>query len=122
MYRIPKDLDLSKMIGEFTTQIAVGQNDIQLSFGSVTFTIESKIMIIRDGKIIGIWEGANWPTSEFYEIMNVHVVDYKVPGERTIVIVLENNMEIHMHDDSDHYECIQISIDGNVKWLFNYNE
>ncbi|MCW9027464.1 MAG: hypothetical protein OQJ80_00910 [Kangiella sp.] len=117
MYRIPKDLDLSKVIGEFATEIRVGQSDIQLALGSVTFTIESQVKLVRDGKVIGNWEFGKWPTEKFYEIMNVCVVKYEVPDERTIIIVLENNIEIHMHDDSDENECIQISINGDAKWI-----
>lgn len=117
MYRIPKKLDLSKIIGEFTTQIRVGQRDIQFALGSVAFTIESQVKLVRDGKVIGGWEVGKWPTEEFYDVMNVCVVKYEVPDDRTIVLILENNIEIHMNDDSDQHECIQISIDGDTKWI-----
>lgn len=117
MYRIPKDLDLSKVIGEFATQICVGQSDIQFSLGNVTFTIESQVKLIRDGRVIGSWKFGKWPTEKFYEVMNVCVVKYEVTNERTIILILENNIEIHMNDDTDQSECIEISINGDTKWI-----
>jgi hypothetical protein len=33
MCRVPKDLDLSPVVGEFTTQVRVGQFDLQFTFG-----------------------------------------------------------------------------------------
>jgi len=41
MYRIPKELDLSKAVGEFTTQIRVGKYDIQFEFGDVHFAVQT---------------------------------------------------------------------------------
>jgi hypothetical protein len=35
MYRIPSDLDLSPVVGEFTTQLRVGQFDLQFTFVKV---------------------------------------------------------------------------------------
>jgi hypothetical protein len=41
MYRIPNDLPLSDMVGEFTTQFRVGQFDIQFTFGKIDFIVQS---------------------------------------------------------------------------------
>jgi hypothetical protein len=43
MYRIPLDLDLSSAVGQFTTQIAVGQFDLHFSFGRIRFTVFSDL-------------------------------------------------------------------------------
>jgi hypothetical protein len=118
MYRIPKDLDLSKIVGQFTTQVLVGQFDLQFSFGEVHFAIQSYVDLVRNGKVIGKWQEGEWPPPQFFEIMNVDVVSYEIPNDRTITIHLENGIEIHLTDDSDQFECMQISIQGDPdQWI-----
>ena len=111
MYRVPLDLDLSAIVGEFTTQVRVGQYDVQFTFGRVNFSVQSPIKLVRNGEVIGIWEEGRWPDSIFYETMNVSVTRWKIPNDQTIVIYLENDIEIHLTDDSDQYECMQISVE-----------
>ena len=50
MYKIPKELDLSPVVGEFITQIRVGQFDLQFTFGPVNFAVGSPVNLFRDGK------------------------------------------------------------------------
>jgi hypothetical protein len=117
MYRIPNDLPLSNVIGEFTTQIRVGQFDLQFTFGKVNFAISSQIDLIRNGDVIGIWDEGKWPDPQFYEIMNVNIVKCEIPHDRLIVLYFENDIEMHLKDDSDQYECMQISIEGDpTQW------
>ena len=118
MYRIPKDLDLSKIVGQFTTQVRVGQFDLQFSFGEVHFAVQSHVDLVRNGEVIGKWQEGEWPTPEFFGIMNAEVVRYEIPNDRTIEIHLENGIEIHLTDDSDQFECMQISIQGDPdQWI-----
>ena len=49
MYGFPADLDLSPAIGQETTQFCVGAYDLQFAFGSVTFAIQSRVEIFREG-------------------------------------------------------------------------
>jgi hypothetical protein len=112
MYRIPSDLNLSKVIGQTTTQILVGQFDIQFSFGEVHFAVQSGIDLVRNGETIGGWQEGEWPSPQFFEVMNVNVTKYEIPNDRTIIVYLENGVEIHLNDDSDQFECMQISIKG----------
>ena len=63
-------------------------------------------------------EEGKWPSDKFFEIMNVEVIRYDIPNDRTIIIYLNNNIEIHLKDDSDQYECIQINIEGeDGEWI-----
>jgi hypothetical protein len=118
MYRIPSDLNLSIMIGQSTTQVLVGQFDIQFSLGKVHFTVESGINLVRNGETIGGWRQGQWPSPQFFEIMNVDVTKYEIPNDRTIIIYLENGIEICLSDDSDQFECMQISIKGeSSQWI-----
>ena len=118
MYRIPKDLDLSTVLGEFTTQIHVGQFDLQFTFGKVNFAVQSPVSLIRKGEVIGGWEEGKWPDTQFFEIMNVNVVKCEIPNDRLIVLHFENGIEMHLIDDSDQFECMQISIHGDPnQWI-----
>jgi hypothetical protein len=112
MYRVPLDLNLSAIIGQSTTQVRVGQFDVQFTFGTVNFAIQSPIKLVRNGEVISTWEEGRWPDSGFYETMNAKVSKWQIPDDRTIVIYLENGLEIHLTDDSDRYECMQISTEG----------
>ena len=60
MYRIPDKLDLSPVVGEFTTQVRVGQFNLQFTFGPVRFAVQSPVNLFRDGKLIAHWEEGRW--------------------------------------------------------------
>jgi hypothetical protein len=113
MRRIPKELDLSPVLGEFTTQVRVGQFDIQFTFGAVNFAVQSPINIFRKGEIVAHWESGKWPDPGFYEIMNTEVIRCDVVNDRLIVVELANGIEMHLEDRSDNYESMQISFDGD---------
>ena len=112
MYRIPKELDLSKVVGEFTTQVCVGKYDIQFDLGDVHFAVQSPVKIFKDGNVIAEWEEGKWPASGFIDIFNVPVTSVQIPDDITIIINFENSLEMHLTDSSDQYESIQISIKG----------
>ncbi len=109
MYRIPKELDLSPAVGEFTTQIRVGQFDLQFTFGNVNFNVTSPVNLFRDGELIGHWEEGKWPDAAFYSIMNSEITRCEIATDTVIVITFANGIEMHLVDDSDQYECMQIS-------------
>lgn len=118
MYRIPKELDLSKAVGEFTTQIHVGKYYIQFEFGDVHFAVESPIKLMKNGEIVATWEEGKWPESGFIEIFNVPISNVNIPNDKTIVIRFENNLEMHLSDNSDQFESMQISIKGESgSWI-----
>lgn len=113
MYRIPKELDLSLVVGEHATQIRVGQFDIQFTFGKVNFAIQSTVILKRNEKEIGRWEDGTWPAPAFYDIMNTEIKNFEVIGDRKIVLRFENGIEMYLEDNSDQYESMQISIEGD---------
>lgn len=118
MYRIPKELDLSSAVGEFTTQIRVGQFDLQFTFGEVDFAVTSAVNLFRGGKLIGRWEEGKWPDPGFYDIMNTEITQYDTKTDRLIVITFANGIEMHLADDSDQYECMQIRFkDDPSPWI-----
>lgn len=118
MYRIPKDLDLSPVVGEFTTQVRVGQFDLQFTFGPVNFAVQSPVNLFRDGKLVAHWEEGKWPDPGFYEIMNAEVRRCEVVNDRLIVLDFVNGTEMHLEDNSDQYESMQISFEGDPsQWI-----
>jgi hypothetical protein len=118
MYRIPKDLDLSPVVGQFTTQLKVGQFDLQFSFGDVNFAIWSPVNLFRDGKLIAHWEEGKWPEPGFYDIMNTEIRRCEIVNDRLIIFQFDNGMEIHLEDNSDQYETMRISFAGNPsQWI-----
>lgn len=54
----------------------------------------------------------------FFEIMNVSVIRWEIPNHRLLVLVLENDIEMHISDESDENECVHISIEGEPSaWI-----
>jgi hypothetical protein len=118
MYGIPKELDLSSVVGDSTTQVRVGQFDLQFTFGDVNFAITSPVNLFREGRLIGHWEGGRWPEQTFYDIMNANVARCDIVNDRLIVIAFENGIEMHLEDDSDQYESMVITFKGNPSpWI-----
>ena len=118
MYRIPKELDLSPVVGEFTTQVRVGQFDLQFTFGDVNFTIQSPVNLFRNGKLIAHWEEGKWPDPGFYEVMNTEVTRCQVVNDRLLVFEFANGIEMHLQDNSDQYESMQIWFKDNPsEWI-----
>lgn len=118
MYRIPNNLDLSPVVGQFTTQVRVGQFDLQFSFGPVNFAVQSPVNLFRDGKLLAHWEEGRWPDPGFYNIMNAEVRRCEVVNDRLILFEFENGITMHLEDSSDQYECMQISFKGvPTQWI-----
>lgn len=113
MYRFPKELDLSSVVGEFTTQLRVGQFDLQFTFGSVSFAVQSPISIFRDGELAAYWEEGKWPEPGFYDVMNAGVRRCEIVSDKLLVFEFENGLQMHLEDNSDHYESMQIAIEGD---------
>jgi hypothetical protein len=119
MNRIPNELDLSPIIGEFTTQFGIGKYDFQFSLGNVSFSVWSEIYISRDGKLLGTWRPDEWPSSEFINLINIKVESFEIPNDREIIIRFENKYEVRIVDNSDQYESMQIRIkhkQGQDEW------
>jgi hypothetical protein len=118
MYRIPKELDLSRVVGEFTTQVRVGQFDLQFTFGPVTFAVQSSVKLFRNSKQIAYWEEGKWPEPDFYDIMNTEVRRCDIVNDKLIIFQFDNGVEMHLQDNSDQYESMQISFAGNpAQWI-----
>ena len=98
MNTIPKDLDLSLIVGEFTTQIGVGQFDIQFTFGNLHFAVTSQVNLFREGTVIGHWEEGKWPDPGFYDIMNTEITRCRAVDDNRIVIEFANGIEMQLEE------------------------
>jgi hypothetical protein len=113
MYRIPDDFDISPVVGESTTQLRVGQFDLQFTLGPLTFAVQSPIKLSRDGIIVGCWEEGRWPDPAFYEVMNSDVARAEIVNDRLMAIEFENGLTMHLEDSFDQYESMQINRHGS---------
>src|SRR5688572_19517623 len=104
MYRIPLDLDLSGVVGQVTTQVRVGQFDIQLAFGPVRFAVQSRVGVFGDGRVVARREPGRCPDPGFYDVMTAAATRCEVLNDRLLVLELENGIAMHLVDDSDQYE------------------
>ena len=118
MHRIPKNLDLSPVVGEFTSQIGIGPGDFQIAFGPVHFSVYSPIKVLREGEVVAKWTEGSWPTSGFYEILNAEVLSCKAINDRQIVFDFVNGLSMVLEDDTDQYESFQIIFKGESdSWI-----
>ena len=118
MYRIPKDLDLAPAVGQFTTQIRVGQFDLQFTLGGVTFVVESEIDVFKGDVLVAHWEAGKWPDTGFYDIMNTSVLSWDILDDRNVAINFDNGLQMRIRNSSDQYETMRISFDGDPRlWI-----
>jgi hypothetical protein len=113
-----KELDLSAVVGQLATQVRVGQFDLQFTFGDVSFAIQSPVNLFRDGKLVAHWEGGKWPEPGFYDIMNTEIRRCEVVNDKLIEFQFDNGIEMHLEDNSDQYESMQIYFKANPSpWI-----
>lgn len=115
MYGVPVDLDLSAAIGEFTTQIRVGQYDLQFTFGPVNFAAQSQVSVLEGERVVARWSEGRWPDAGFFDVMNTAVVGWTV-GPSLIVLDFENGLSLRFVDDSEQYETMHVRI-GDDLWV-----
>jgi hypothetical protein len=110
MYRFPLDLDLSPLVGQFTTQLCVGPFDLQFSLGDFRFVIQGGVDLYREGRLVASYRADSWPSAEFYGLLNADVVAAYFRDDRTLVITFGTGIEAHLLDTSDAYESCQILV------------
>lgn len=118
MYGIPPDLKLDSLIGCDLNLLGLGRYDVQLNFdgSGITFCIQGGISLLKNGKIVAIWnEQNNWSSLAFQEILNATVKNYSIPNEKLLEIKFMNGFVLQVHDDSDQYETMQIYFDDTTK-------
>lgn len=116
IYGIPESIDLSAAVGEFTTQVRVGQHDLQMAFGPVNFAAQSSADLYRGSELVAHWQAGRWPDPGFFEIMNTPIRGWRVAHRKTLIVELENGLALHLSDDSERFETMHITVHGDV-WI-----
>jgi len=113
MYGFPLDLDLSRLVGQFTTQFCVGAFDLQFSLGDFRFIVQGGLDLYRDGIVVATYRADAWPSHEFYSLLNTEVLSAFFPDDKTLVISFTNGLEARLLETSDQYESCQILVGKN---------
>ena len=114
MYGVPLDLDLQSIIGNDLNLVGLGKYDVQLNFdgSGVKICIQGDITLMEDKQVIAVWnEKGHWSSLAFQKLLNATVEGYAVPIKRLLEISFKNNLILHLHDNSDQYETMQIYFD-----------
>lgn len=116
MNGIPRDLNLSDIVGSEIQQIRVGRYDVQFHFGSGRgINVQGNVDILKGAHVIAEWrEEAGWSTVAFHKLLNTTVVGYRVPHERLLEIQFEGELVLRLHDSSEQYESMQIYPEGII--------
>ena len=116
MYRISEDINLNDIIGSEIQQIALGRYDVQFHFGSGrSICVQSHVEVWEADVLIARWdEENNWTSQLFQKLLNAKVQEYSVPNDRLLKIKFEGNIVLHLHDNSDQYESMQIYPEGFI--------
>ena len=118
MYGFPQDLDLTPLVGQFTTQLCVGQFDLQFTLGDYRFVVQGGMDLFREGVLVASYRADSWPDPEFYNLMNVDVSAAYFRDSKTLTIVFGSGIEAHVLDTSDRYESCQILVGKNNSTVY----
>jgi hypothetical protein len=112
MYRIPLDLDLSRLVGSEINQICLGRHDVQFKFsGLCHISTQITVIVKHEDDLISSWN-ENWSTADFQMLLNRKIEGYSIPDDRSLVIVFCGGYTLMLRDDSDQYESMQIWLGG----------
>jgi hypothetical protein len=115
MNGFPANLDLSETIGQSITGFFLGAWDLQFSLGKISFAIQSRVSLIRADSTIAEWKPGGWLPVSFREVFNEAVKAFAVISPKCLDLQLQNGLMLRLHDDSQHYESMQIYFgDGTV--------
>ncbi len=118
MHRIRHDLDLTAIVGRDLNLLGMGRYDVQLNFigSGITFCIQGDMSLFEGDEVIATWnEQDNWSSLSFQKLLNATVASYEISNDRCLKIVFENGLTLCMHDNSDHFESMQIYFDDKNK-------
>jgi hypothetical protein len=74
------------------------------------------VQLLRDEKFVAESDEGRWPDPGFFDIMNTAVCRCETVDDRHIEIQFENGLTMRLVADSDQYECLLITVNGNL-WV-----
>jgi hypothetical protein len=116
MYRFTSDLKLDDLVGSEIQQICLGPADVQFRFDSGTcIALQSRATLVDAGVALCEWTAASgWSSCEFQRLFNCAANAYAVINDRLLEIRFVGGLALQFHDDSDHFESLQIYPGGSV--------
>ena len=116
MYRFASDLRLDDLVGSEIQQICVGPSDVQFRFGSGTcIAVQNRATLVRAGESLCEWAAVGgWSNCEFQCLFNCTIDGYGVLNDQLLEIRFIGGLALQFHDDSDHFESLQIYPGGSV--------
>ena len=110
MYGFSKDLKIDAIVGSDIQQICLGRYDVQFLFGSGTrICVQSLVEVFQGRELIATWDQErNWTTNAFQAPLDATVDHYIVIDRQTMEIGLQGGLRLRLHDNSSHYESVQI--------------
>jgi hypothetical protein len=70
----------------------------------------SRVELLRDGVVIGVWEQGRWPDPTFYEVFGNAVTAIALVDDKRLSIRLGEELELRLQDTSDQYESMSICV------------
>jgi hypothetical protein len=110
MHGIPKDTDLSPLVGTTLEQLCIGLHEIILRFGdNLSLTVEGSLRIDFDSTS---WNGSKYgeAANVFAALLGVEVIRCAVIDSKTLCIEFANGGVVTAYDSKDCYESFQLRL------------
>ena len=112
MYKFPRDLDLSHLVGTELIEVAIGPYALQLKFEPTNhINIEGRWSLTSPSGAI-LDQGNQQEKKDSYRIhqlLQKKVVGFTVEDPSTLDVQFEGNWHLKIFDDSEKYESVSIS-------------
>jgi Family of unknown function (DUF6188) len=110
MYGLPKDIDLSFLLGKDLEQVAIGRYCVNLNFYDDTWISIQSCFIHQSSGVEHEWIQELPPSaaSSVLSLLKASIVDAKGETDGTLTCTFSNGDLLTVYDDDPHYECYQI--------------
>jgi len=116
MYGIPKDFDLSPLMGSSIQSFSRSSNTISFHFeNGWSITADGPIAIETKENSIEVLGSEKWsPMDALPELLDLVIRNWSVIDDRSFSILLENGISVIFHDNVSQYEVYHFSPCGWV--------
>ena|SRR5258708_4425785 len=110
MHRLPKETDLSFLLGKTVEQVCLGQFQTQVHLNAASISIEGKhaLILAEENREI-VWERSAFPADGISKLLGQTLSRVSVIEDGTIDLSFSSGDRLLVFDDSDQYESYQIT-------------
>ena len=109
MYGLPKDADLSFLIGEWPTQICAGEAQIIIRFGDgKRISIQSLVHMYNSEDMRFEIDEYKTSAGPILELLGKKIISFEIVTPKELVLKFEDQYRLHIFDDSDQYESFEL--------------